>query len=541
MSDKNKTKIRLTRKLEEKKKRIVELETGESSRRHAVKELKADDGRLEQYLDLVDVLVVVIEADQTISLINRKGCEILQCNREELIGDNLFDMFLMENDRERMRAEFQQVICGEMESVNADELPVCNKRGEERWLCWHTKILKNQDGKITGAICSAQDITERKRADEERNHYRDHVLDIVAGSAHVLLTCPDINDAVDRALAILGVGTDVDRVYIFENHSDPITGELLASQCFEWSKAGVISQKDNPLLINASYRDFFPRWQTDLSLGHTIKGFIRDFPAEEREFLERQDILSLLVVPVMIEGHFWGFLGFDDCHEEKVWTESEESILVAAANNIVNAIERKRAEAALQERVKELNCLYSIADMIDKTDTIEEIYRQTADLMQNGLHYPEHACTRITCEDQEFQAGNFQETAWKISADMIVHGKRIGVVEAYCLEEMPERDEGPFYKEERDLVNAVAERLGKATELKKYEKDLERLIAEALSEIKALNGLLPICASCKKIRNDEGYWEQIESYIGQHSEAEFSHGICPDCARKLYPEFYQEK
>jgi len=126
MSDKNKTKIRLTRKLEEKKKRIVELETGESSRRHAVKELKADDRRLEQYLDLVDVLVVVIEADQTISLINRKGCEILQCNREELIGDNLFDMFLMENDRERMRAEFQQVICGEMESVNADELPVCN-------------------------------------------------------------------------------------------------------------------------------------------------------------------------------------------------------------------------------------------------------------------------------------------------------------------------------------------------------------------------------------------------------------------------------
>jgi hypothetical protein len=56
------------------------------------------------------------------------------------------------------------------------------------------------------------------------------------------------------------------------------------------------------------------------------------------------------------------------------------------------------------------------------------------------------------------------------------------------------------------------------------------------AEVKTLRGLLPICASCKKIRDDEGYWNQIESYIGQHSEAQFSHSICPECAKKLYPE-----
>lgn len=64
----------------------------------------------------------------------------------------------------------------------------------------------------------------------------------------------------------------------------------------------------------------------------------------------------------------------------------------------------------------------------------------------------------------------------------------------------------------------------------------ERLQA-ALSQVKALKGMLPICASCKKIRNDAGYWEILENYIGAHSEAEFSHGICPDCIRKLYPDF----
>jgi len=65
-------------------------------------------------------------------------------------------------------------------------------------------------------------------------------------------------------------------------------------------------------------------------------------------------------------------------------------------------------------------------------------------------------------------------------------------------------------------------------------------LESSLSEIKKLSGFLPICASCKKIRDDKGYWNQIESYIKEHSEAQFSHGICPDCAKKLYPDLFKE-
>ena len=65
-------------------------------------------------------------------------------------------------------------------------------------------------------------------------------------------------------------------------------------------------------------------------------------------------------------------------------------------------------------------------------------------------------------------------------------------------------------------------------------------LEEALSKVKVLSGFLPICSSCKKIRDDKGYWNQIESYIKEHSMAEFSHGICPECAKKLYPEFYNK-
>jgi len=79
------------------------------------------------------------------------------------------------------------------------------------------------------------------------------------------------------------------------------------------------------------------------------------------------------------------------------------------------------------------------------------------------------------------------------------------------------------------------------TKRKTAEQERERLIVElqtALAKVKLLSGFIPICASCKKIRNDAGYWQQIEVYIRDHSEAEFSHGICPDCGKKLYGEYY---
>ena len=95
-------------------------------------------------------------------------------------------------------------------------------------------------------------------------------------------------------------------------------------------------------------------------------------------------------------------------------------------------------------------------------------------------------------------------------------------------------------------MEAVASRSGQEcrvavmdiTGLKQAQAEQERLIAElqaALAQVKTLSGLLPICASCKKIRDDRGYWTQIESYIRSHSDAQFTHGICPECIRKLYP------
>ncbi len=89
-----------------------------------------------------------------------------------------------------------------------------------------------------------------------------------------------------------------------------------------------------------------------------------------------------------------------------------------------------------------------------------------------------------------------------------------------------------------EMQAKLAERTRELGKALKAQEELTLKLRNALSQVKTLSGLLPICASCKKIRNDKGYWEQMELYIRDRSEADFTHGICPECAERLYPDYY---
>jgi PAS domain S-box-containing protein len=169
--------------------------------------------------------------------------------------------------------------------------------------------------------------------------------------------------------------------------------------------------------------------------------------------------------------------------------------------------ERKRSEKALRQarddlerrvrertndleaRVKELNCLYGISALVDTPGiSIEELIQGTVDLIPHGWQYSETTSARIVFKGQEFKSANFEESAWKQTADFLVHEYPAGTVEVYYLDEKPEEDEGPFLKEERHLINAIAWRLGHAIDHKEADEALAQLAAIVESSNDAIIG-----------------------------------------------------
>lgn len=147
----------------------------------------------------------------------------------------------------------------------------------------------------------------------------------------------------------------------------------------------------------------------------------------------------------------------------------------------------KRQAHDLKERIKEINCLYGISKIVEnQKTTLEEIYTGIIGLIPASWQYPEITCARLAINGKTYQTENYADTPWQQSADVSVYGNKAGILYVGYLEERPESYEGPFLREERFLINAIVERLGRTTE----RKQAETALAESEQKLKKQNILL---------------------------------------------------
>jgi len=136
--------------------------------------------------------------------------------------------------------------------------------------------------------------------------------------------------------------------------------------------------------------------------------------------------------------------------------------------------ERKQLEHQKEERMKELNAFFNLARLIEREGiSPDELFQEYVEILPESWQYPEIACARVVIDNREFSTKNFKESGWKLSAPIKVNGTIMGRIEIGYLEERPEEAEGPFLLEEKILLDAIAERLGRFSERKRMEEKLE--------------------------------------------------------------------
>jgi len=155
-------------------------------KKRAEEALQVERDRAQQYLDIAGVILLGLTSDQTITLINKKGCALLGYAQEELLGKNWFDMVLPESEREKVKAVFARLIEGELGPVEHVENYVHTRSAEKRLISWHNTLVRDADGNIQGTLSSGEDITDSKRLAEEQQRVEklESVGLLASGIAH---------------------------------------------------------------------------------------------------------------------------------------------------------------------------------------------------------------------------------------------------------------------------------------------------------------------------------------------------------------------
>ncbi|MGC8959174.1 MAG: PAS domain S-box protein [Chloroflexia bacterium] len=316
-----------------------------TERRQAQEALRESE---EKYRTLVEQSseAIYLLFNRRFEFINRRFSEMFGIRPEEACAPD-FDFIQLVAPQSRPQIEERAARIQRGEAVPPRyEFTALTRDGREIQVEASVAYVPYRGGIATQGV--VRDITAQKKAEAEMLR-RERYLACLADTAQKLLGAADPFAVLPEVLACLGETAGADRVYIFEAHEDE-QGRLLVSQRMEWCAPGIASQIDNPAMQNLPCVEAgFGRWVEALSRNEPIVGKVADFPPAERPLLEAQDIRSILVLPLLVGGLPYGFIGFDSCRTAREWEQAEIDLLSTVARNIAQAIEKNRALRALRE------------------------------------------------------------------------------------------------------------------------------------------------------------------------------------------------
>jgi len=245
-------------------------------------------------------------------------------------------------------------------SIKHKPYRVISKAGEIKWVNDITLIRRNENNEITHFEGIITDITEQKKA-ETLLKQRENYLTALNKASEISIEGNNI-EQIQQIVEIIGKASQASRTYVFRNNKKENGDKKLFKQIAEYTSKGIKPETCNPITQILSYNLKETRWYKILKKGEIINSRVADFSLKEREILEPQKIKSILIIPIIIENVFWGFMGFDNCINDNDWETTEIEYLKAGTLKIGAKIEEHKKLQLIKE---ENNRFKTTMDSID--------------------------------------------------------------------------------------------------------------------------------------------------------------------------------
>jgi PAS domain S-box-containing protein len=312
--------------------------------------------KLSSVIEQNPVSIIITDTEGRIKYINKKFTEQSGYNLEDVLNKNPNILKSPVTDRKIFEDLWKTIASGQTWHGQ-----ICNrkKNGDLYWEDASISPIKDSSGKIIFYAAAQEDITEKKKILEDIN-LRDNILNAASFAAHNLLKNTNWSDVMDSIIEKLGVACKVDMVYIFANKLNT-NGKLDCDIKFEWVKEGLDSRLNNPHLQNFEYiKNDFGKIRSVLEINQP---YYRDIISQDdpvRNLFKYQSLKSILLHPIFIGSEWWGFIGFNDCTDIRVWTDSIRDALGVVADTLGAALYRRKVEENLilaKEKAEESNKL----------------------------------------------------------------------------------------------------------------------------------------------------------------------------------------